>query len=122
MVSRRRSRLKSLVTLAVLAAVVSGCHEGSELMPTDVGHAWTYLVKAPRSFDTYVTKIKVGRRISVAKVTGVELDSDLGASRLAWTGDELVAERLIGTQFSPPLPLVFTSEETFERPWKGRVV
>ncbi|HTQ08605.1 MAG TPA: hypothetical protein VMI31_00895 [Fimbriimonadaceae bacterium] len=90
-------------------------------MPLDVGHEWTYIVKAPRSFLSYVTKVKVARRLSVADTAGVELASDLGPSRLAWKGNELLAERLIGTQFAPALPLVFSSGETYERPWSGRV-
>jgi len=90
-------------------------------MPIDVGHSWTYVVKAPRSFNTYITQVKVARRLPVADVTGVELTSDLGPSRLAWKGDELVAERLIGTQFAPALPILFASGETYDRPWSGRV-
>jgi hypothetical protein len=110
-------RLLGVGTLLGLA----GCRGGPSLMPLDIGHKWTYIVKSPRSFDTYVTPIKVARRISVAGVEGVELTSDLGVSRLAWVGDGLMAERLIGTQFSPPLPLVFGTNETYERPWKGQV-
>ncbi len=104
-----------------LMLLIPGCRGGgSDLMPLDVGHTWNYIVKA--GFDTYVTPIKVSREISVANGNGVELTSTLGTSRLAWSHDGLLAERLAGTQFAPPLPLVFSTEETHERPWKGRVV
>jgi hypothetical protein len=102
-----------------LIALATGCRGGSDLMPLDVGHSWNYIVKA--GFDTYVTPIKVDREVSVANTRGVELASTLGTSRMAWTGDSLVAERLAGTQFVPPIPLLFKAEETSDRPWKGHL-
>lgn len=106
---------------ALLASLASsGCRGGgSDLMPLDIGHQSTYIVKA--GFDTYVTPIKVDREVSVANTRGVEMTSILGATRLAWVGDALMAERLAGTQFVPPLPILFRAEETNDRPWKGRV-
>jgi hypothetical protein len=89
-------------------------------MPLDVGHSWNYIVKA--GFDTYVTPVKVSRELSVADVSGVELACTLGTSRLAWAGDALMADRLVGTQFEPSLPILFRGDETHERPWKGQVV
>ena len=89
-------------------------------MPLDVGHAWTYSVKA--GFETYIDTIRVTRDLSVAGTRGVELSGSLGTSRLAWVGDALCAEKLAGTQFVPPLPILYRAEETHERPWKGRVI
>jgi hypothetical protein len=89
-------------------------------MPFEVGHSQLYKVQA--GFESYVTTIKVARDISVANTQGYELTSNLGVSRLAWVGDSLVAERLVNTQFVPPLPLLYRSEETHDRIWKGRVV
>ena len=110
------------IAFLTLSVLLSGC-KGSEsdLMPLDVGHTWNYTVKAPDAFAIYVVAIKVARQISVAGVSGVELTSDLGPSRLAWSGDALVTERLLTTQFRPPLPLLYKSEETHERPWKGQI-
>jgi hypothetical protein len=108
--------------LLLLALGLFGCRVGSDLMPLQVGRTWDYQVHAPMAFASYVTTIKVDRDVSVANGPGVELTSNLGASRLAWQGDSLVAESLAGTQFMPPIPLLFRTEETHERAWKGRVV
>lgn len=86
-------------------------------MPLDVGHSWRYLAKA--GFDTYDTNLEVSKAVPVAGTQGVELTSDLGACRLAWVGDALVADRLVNAQFSPSLPIVYSTDETFDRPWKG---
>jgi hypothetical protein len=110
------------LTLLLAATGLAGCRGGSDLMPLDVGHSWTYMVTAPQSFKTFVVPMKVTRELSVANVRGAEINSTLGVSRLAWIGDGLMAEKLAGTQFIPPLPIVFKAEETHERPWKGRVV
>lgn len=113
-------KLLFLAPAATLLAM-SGCRSGSDLMPLEVGRSWTYDVKAPQSFGRYITAFKVSRRLSVANSTGVEVTSELGASRLAWVGGGLFAERLASAQFRPPLPLLFEAEETHERPWNGRV-
>ncbi len=107
---------------SALALGAAGCRGGggSDLMPMELGKAQTYVVKA--GFETYVEPIKVTRELSVANTKGYELVGSLGVSRLAWVGDALVAEKLINTQFVPPLPLLYKADETHERPWKGRVV
>jgi hypothetical protein len=88
-------------------------------MPLRVGRSWSYLARA--GFDTYVTQLQASKQVPVAGTRGVELTSDLGASHMAWVGNALVADRLINAQFEPPLPLVYSTAETYERPWKGKV-
>jgi hypothetical protein len=109
------------IWLAV-AVVAAGCGGGggSDLMPLEVGQTRLYKVQA--GFESYVTTMKVSREISVANTVGYELTSTLGVSRLAWSDGALVAERLVTTQFMPPLPLLFKAEETHDRIWKGRIV
>lgn len=97
-----------------------GCGSGnSDLMPLQVGHTWNYIVKA--GFDTYVVPVTVRRRLSVASGSGVELAGPLGVSRLAWKGNALFADRLVATQFSPAIPILFDGDDTHEHRWKGRV-
>jgi hypothetical protein len=100
---------------------MSGCRGASDLMPLEVGREWKYIVQASTDFKSYVTPMRVTREISVANAKGFEIVSDLGVSRLAWVGDGLMADRTAGTQFSPALPLLFATDETFERKWKGEV-
>jgi hypothetical protein len=109
-----------LVSTASLLVLV-GCKGGSDLMPLEVGREWKYIVEASTDFKAYVTPMKVTRQMSVANAKGFEVVTDLGVSRLAWVGDGLMADRIAGTQFSPPVPLLFATDETFERKWKGEV-
>jgi hypothetical protein len=100
---------------------LGGCRGNSDLMPLNVGCEWKYIVEASADFKSFVTPMRVTKRISVANVDGFEVVSDLGVSQLAWVGDGLMADRIAGTQFSPPIPLVFATNETFDRKWKGEV-
>lgn len=112
----------TFLRLSIVGLVVGtlGCGGGSDLMPLEVGKTWNYIVRA--KFSTYVAPVKVTRRLSVASVPGFELTSILGSTRLAWSGDALVTDRLVNTQFTPALPLLYRTGETSERLWKGRVV
>lgn len=121
----RRRAIHSVIPGLFLAAaapfLVCGCRgNGSDLMPLEVGKSWGYLVKA--GFSEFYMPSKVTREVSVANTAGYEISNSVGTSRLSWTKDALVSERLLGAQFIPPVPLLFKSEETHERPWKGRVV
>lgn len=88
-------------------------------MPLETGRNWSYLART--GFDTYVTTLQVAKSVPVAGAHGFELTSDLGTCDVAWVGNGLVAERVINAQFDPPLPLVYSTSETYQRPWKGRV-
>lgn len=113
----RLNRLLALSGALLVCACGSG---GSDWMPLAVGKKWNFKVKA--GFETYIDSVAVTRELSVANRKGYELAGPLGVSRLAWVGDSLLAEKLVGTQFIPPLPILFDSDETHERPWKGRVI
>lgn len=115
--------LPSLAAVATLLVVSAGCGSGgSDLMPLTVGKSWNYTVRSVRGLYTYVSPITVSREISVASTRGVELKSTLGPSRMAWSNDTLLVERLAGTQFIPPLPLLYRADETHDRHWRGQVV
>ncbi len=118
-----RLPILSCLFAAIFSLSVAGCRrEGSDLMPLNVGHSWNYTIRSVRGLYTYVSPITVSREVSVANTQGVELKSSLGPSRMAWAGDALLVERLAGTQFIPPLPLVYRTDETHERHWKGTVI
>jgi hypothetical protein len=113
------STVRKWLVSALVPLAAAGCGGGSDLMPLTVGHSQLYKVQA--GFESYVATVKVTRDLSVANTVGYELASNLGVSRLAWAGDTLVAERLVNTQFAPPLPLLYRTDETHDRVWKGRV-
>jgi hypothetical protein len=110
---------RTLGLTLLVAIIAGGCHSGSDLMPLHVGQSWLYSVKS--GFETNIDTLKVAGETSVANTRGYEIVGSLGVSRLAWSGDTLLAEKVSGTQFEPPFPLLFNAEETHERPWKGRV-
>lgn len=104
--------MKPLAAVVILAAAL-GCNPGPRnLMPLAEGHKWTYNVML--DFGSTVQSLEVSRRISVAGEHGWELTGPMGSSRLAWVGGTLVGERLAGTTFSPPVPLLAAEEMSWE--------
>ena len=89
--------------LAVGLAVSCGPADRS-LMPLRTGTVWTYAVE--RDFDSSVAEWRVVGPAPVGSAGGFELRSPLGASRLAWSGERLVASQLSGTRYEPPLPIL----------------
>lgn len=106
----------ALLTLLVLA----GCGAEHDLMPMAVGKKWTYTVDA--NFNSYNTEVRVSQKTGVAGVEGYVLTGPMGESRLAWKGDELVAERLINSRFEPAIPLVVENVSRVKRTWKGQLM
>lgn len=90
--------------LAIL--LLSGCQRGtqSDLMPLNVGSEWKYSVSG--KFAKYVEPLRINREVGVAGTQGVELTGPLGVSAVAWKKGVLYADRLAGTSFSPPIPLL----------------
>lgn len=109
-------RSKIALALGFLLAL-SGCRGGgdSDLMPLRVGSEWKYNVSG--KFAKYVEPIRINREIGVAGTKGVELSSPLGSSSLAWKKGVLYADRLSGTVYSPPLPLL--TEDAQKVDWQG---
>lgn len=89
-------------------------------MPLEAGRAWTYTFRT--GFQTFVETVTVGDAVAVGPVMGRTLSGPMGTSRLAWRGDLLVASRLAGTAFDPPIPIgVQTSAKEASRTWHGRI-
>lgn len=111
----------------VLAACIfaCGCAENGEYMPLRDGLTWTY---SHQDATELVSRYRIEGRAPVGSASGYRLISDLGESRLAWSGGTLLASMLGGTVFDPPLPLLrpgAAGEEKQEGrvqavPWKGR--
>jgi hypothetical protein len=103
----------------VLLALVAGCGSSPDLFPLEVGSHLSYTVTT--GFPTYTEKLQVVRSLSVAGRRGYELQGPLGTSRVAWADERLVAERLVNTEFNPPITLLRTGEATDVKPWVGMV-
>lgn len=104
------------LALAVLAA---GCGRTPNLWPLSMGWKNDYRIR--NGLATYVEEIKVARRVPVAGEYGYEVVSILGASRLAWKGNELLASALPNTRFSPPIPILVANEKDATRRKKTTV-
>lgn len=94
-------------------------------MPLHEGASWTYRVRS--GFLSGVHPLVAERRLAVAGVEGAELTGAMGASRLAWKGDRLLAEVLGGDRYIPPVPLLDLALLDQEggpgvRSWRGFVV
>ncbi len=89
-------------------------------MPLEAGRSWTYTFRT--GFQTFVETVTVGAPVAVGDSRGRTLSGPMGTSRLAWRGDALVASRLAGTGFDPPVPLaVQTGAKEASRAWHGRI-
>jgi hypothetical protein len=70
--------------------------------------------------------VKAVRPVAIEGVDGMELNGELGVSRLAWHGNSLVAESTCNLRFSPALPLLAQNEKhvswTGYVTWMGRAI
>lgn len=110
--------MRRIAALA-LALLVIGCNSNTDLFPLEVGRSTTYVVRT--GMVEFVAPLKVKGTLSVAGVEGYELEGPLGTYRVAWKNKTLLAERLGGTRFNPPLPMLVAGAETAKRPWAGRI-
>ncbi len=110
--------MRVLLGACLGALLLAGCGANHELMPLEIGHSWSYLVQA--DFQNYTGSIKVVRRIAVGGVQGYELHGPFGDARVAWIGDQFVADRLGANRFDPPVPLLSLARKESLR-WQGTV-
>ncbi len=82
-----------------------------------VGRSWTYQITTP--LQAYVESVTVSRSISVGSCLGYELVGVHGVSRLAWSGDRLLASTTANARFSPPIPLLIGNRKHAQ--WRGQV-
>ncbi len=111
--------IRSLLISTVLLAGLSGCGDGSDVMPLEPGNLWTYEVTA--GLITQMIEVSVGDPAPVGSRMGRRLVSKLGDSLVAWQGDALYARQLGGTRFDPPIPVARTSASSREIGWKGAI-
>lgn len=96
-------------------------------MPLRSGLTWTYSYQDAAEL---VSRFRIAGRAPVGHAEGWRLSSDIGESRLAWTGGRLMASMLAGTVYDPPLPLLSpaqaASADSEKQPapvkWKGQVL
>ncbi len=112
------ARYQTLCLLTTLL-LLSGCRGGgdSDLMPLKVGSEWKYSVSG--TFAKFVEPMRINREIGVAGTQGVELVGPMGYSSVAWKKGVLYADRLAGTSYSPPLPLLAADGRQMD--WDGTV-
>jgi hypothetical protein len=84
-----------------------------------MGREWTYSVRS--GYSSRVETLRVHERLSVAGVSGWELAGPLGVIRVARKGSQIVAQRLAGADFDPPLPLLIDSAEAANLKWSGKL-
>jgi hypothetical protein len=99
-----------------LLLVAAGCAPSpSDWFPAQVGDVMTY--RLDRGSGVEVLEWRAVREVAVGGARGVEIESPVGASRLAWRDGVLVASELAGTTFEPPIPVALVGEAT----WEGSV-
>ncbi|HMS54602.1 MAG TPA: hypothetical protein PKA27_04310 [Fimbriimonadaceae bacterium] len=91
-----------------LVALIAGCGSGSDLYPLRVGAKWDYQVRT--ALARSVSAFKVTGRAPIAGEYGYVIESDMGKSILVWKSGQLLASRLGGTRFSPPIPILVEDE------------
>jgi hypothetical protein len=81
-------------------------------MPLEKGNAWVYDVRIDATPS--VVNLKVDGEAPVGDVSGWLLTSEMGNSRMAWEGDQLIAAELAGTTYWPPIPILAPNETKWE--------
>ena len=108
----------TLVAFSLAASVsLTGCFPNDALFPLKVGNTWVYEAVSP--IGKNVRTVKVTGTIPVGSVEGFELDTESGLTDLAWSNGELLAGKLSGTSFTPPLKML--KESAKEWSWKGKM-
>jgi hypothetical protein len=87
--------------------------------PLKVGNTWTYEAATP--IGKNVRTLKIDGPAPVGPHRGVAVTSEAGETDLAWAGGTLVASKLSGVGFNPPLPLLKESGGKGDWSWQGKV-
>ena len=110
--------------LAILVALGAGVfvslrRPDTSWMPLNPGTRLTYEVSA--GLDADVIDAEFGAGAAVGSVPGVSLRGPRGESRLAWSGDRLIASKLGGFSVDPPVPLFAPLGKDESLAWSGRL-
>lgn len=89
-------------------------------MPLAEGNHWAY--EANLHLKTSVAEVEAVEQVSVGPVKGWLLKSEYGSSRMAWSGDTLIASELAGVRFFPPLPTLKPAKAEQNWTWEGQVL
>ena len=108
--------MKKLVLVASIAFCMGGCDSsGDSWMPLVAKNHWTYTVSA--GMVSAVRSVEVNGEEPCGSLQGLRLHGAMGDSVMAWDGNKLVASRLAGTSFRPPLPILLS--QPGEVHWNG---
>jgi len=111
--------VRRLFIAGVVMASLAGCRGGNQdWLPLAKGNHWTYTVNA--GLMSAVRDVKVGGQTPVGSEEGWVLAGPMGESSLAWVDGQLVASRLAGTTYHPPLPICEPGSAE-PRSWKGEL-
>lgn len=87
--------------------------------PLKAGNTWVYEASTP--IGKNVRTLRVDGPTSVGPYHGMALTSEAGETDLAWNNGTLMASKLSGVTFVPPLPLVKESGGKSEWSWQGKM-
>lgn len=108
----------SLGVLLGLCASLPGCGSRNEAyFPLRQGAEWTYQVRS--GFVSRIETVRATKQVPVGGSLGWLLESPVGDSRVAWSGDRLLAAELAGTRFVPPVPMLSFSDRPSSGEWQG---
>ncbi|QYK52302.1 MAG: hypothetical protein KF824_08530 [Fimbriimonadaceae bacterium] len=102
-----------------LTLFLSGCYSSHKLMPLEQGSVWTY--QCNPGLVSRVEQFEITSTVPVGKASGIALTSRLGTTTLAWQGNHLVAGKLAGSEFFPPIPLFAPLSSNGSLDWKGKI-
>ncbi len=110
--------MKKLLPAALLALCIGGCDSsGDNWMPLEAKNHWTYTVSA--GMVSAVRSVEVNGVEPCGSIEGFRLHGAMGDSVMAWDGNKLIASRLAGTAFRPPLPILLS--QPGEAQWSGEM-
>lgn len=106
------------LAVALVCLVLAGCSEsGDPHMPLAKGYRWTYA--STIGMNAGVTEVEVAGPANVAGRDGWRLASNWSPSEVAWIGNRLVASRLGGQIYSPPVPILVVEDGESSLAWEG---
>lgn len=104
---------------AVACVCLVGCMANDAQFPLKTGNTWVYEASTP--IGKNVRTLKVDGPTSVGPYHGMALSSEAGETDLAWANGTLMASKLSGVAFAPPLPLVKEAGGKGAWSWQGKM-
>lgn len=116
--SKSLSKVWPSWSLFSLVLALAGCgSDSTAYFPLQKGNGWTYQIRG--QVLRVVQPVSIIDTVSIQGSPGWRLRGPMGENRLAWIGSSLVASKLGGVLYDPPITILNPAALNDKIPWKG---